>query len=90
MDDPARDELLAVKPTTAARLLDVSRSKVYELIKAGVLKTVPFGADQRIPMTELRRVAAEGVPVASVRRTEGSIVADPAPAMRAATDDEPA
>lgn len=47
-------------PDNAARALDISRSKVYELMKSGVLRFVHIGADRRIPAEEIERIAAEG------------------------------
>lgn len=54
-------EPLLLSPNSAARMLDVSRSTVYMLMKTGRLAWVPMGADRRIPVEEIRRVAAEGV-----------------------------
>ncbi len=53
---------LAVSPNTAARLLDIGRSSVYAHMSAGHIKFVQVGADRRIPMEEIRRVAADGLP----------------------------
>jgi excisionase family DNA binding protein len=46
----------------AAETLDLSRSKLYELMKHGQLRFVMIGADCRIPADEIARIAAEGVP----------------------------
>jgi excisionase family DNA binding protein len=59
MEDALKPML--VKPTTAAKLLGCGVTKVYELIKRGELKTVPFETDQRIPYSEIERLAASGV-----------------------------
>ncbi|WP_447803665.1 helix-turn-helix domain-containing protein [Pseudomonas serbica] len=45
----------------AAETLDLSRSKLYELMKHGQLRFVMIGADRRIPADEIARIAAEGV-----------------------------
>ena len=54
------DGLIACKPQTAARVLDCGIGSVYRLIKAGKLQVVPFGADQRIVVESLKKLAAEG------------------------------
>jgi len=53
-------EALAVKPKTVARLLDIGTTTVYQLIRDGQLRTVPFGADQRVLMEDVKRLAQEG------------------------------
>ncbi len=45
---------------TAALALDLSRSKIYDLMKAGALRYVLIGSDRRIPTDEIDRIAAEG------------------------------
>lgn len=55
-------EPLAVSPSTAARLLDIGRSSVYAHMAAGNLRFVHVGADRRIPIEEIRRIAREGLP----------------------------
>lgn len=47
-------------PNNAARALDVSRSKIYDLMKSGALRFVKIGANRRIPSEEIQRMAAEG------------------------------
>lgn len=47
-------------PNSAARALDVSRSKVYDLMKCGALRFVMIGSDRRIPADEIQRIASEG------------------------------
>ena len=39
---------LLLSPNTAARMLDVSRSTVYQLMRSGCLSWVQIGADRRI------------------------------------------
>jgi excisionase family DNA binding protein len=53
---------LLYSPNAAAHALNVSRSKIYELIKNGALSYVMIGADRRIPANEIQRIAAEGAP----------------------------
>ena len=51
MSDP-----LLLTPAQAARALGIGRSKLYELLKDGVLESVHIGACRRIPtdaLTEL-------------------------------------
>jgi excisionase family DNA binding protein len=55
-------EPVAVAPNTAARMLDVSRSKIYDLMKGGQLSFVFIGADRRIPIEEIRKIASQGFP----------------------------
>jgi len=47
-------------PNSAARALDISRSKVYDLMKSGSLRFVMIGSDRRIPADEIQRIASEG------------------------------
>ncbi|UVJ45065.1 helix-turn-helix domain-containing protein [Pseudomonas sp. LS1212] len=49
-------------PNNAADVLDLSRSKVYDLMKRGLLHYVMVDSDRRIPLSEIERIAAEGVP----------------------------
>jgi len=46
--------------TSAARALDISVSKLYQLMKDGHLKFVYIGAERRIPAAEIQRIASEG------------------------------
>jgi excisionase family DNA binding protein len=43
-----------LRPTEAAELLNISRSKAYELIAAGVLPSVRVGDSVRVPTAQLR------------------------------------
>jgi excisionase family DNA binding protein len=47
-------------PNFAAKVLDISRSKIYDLMKSGALRYVTIGADRRIPADEIQRIATEG------------------------------
>jgi excisionase family DNA binding protein len=47
-------------PNNAARALDISRSKVYDLMKCGALRFVLIGTDRRILSDEIQRIACEG------------------------------
>lgn len=62
---PALDaeKRLFVRPAKAAVLLDVSRSRIYELLGAGVIPCVRFdnGRTIRIPMAALSRLVEDAV-----------------------------
>ena len=53
---------LLLSPNSAARMLDISRSSVYALMRNGDLAWIPFGADRRIHIKEIERLATEGIP----------------------------
>lgn len=42
-------ESLLLKPVEVAACLNVDRSKIYELMRAGVLESVRIGACRRVP-----------------------------------------
>jgi excisionase family DNA binding protein len=50
-----------LSPNSAAQALDVSRSTIYAMMKAGQIKFVSVGADRRIPAKEIKRIASRGV-----------------------------
>ena len=47
-------ERLLLTPLEAARALGISRSKLYELLAAGVIPSVLIGSCRRIPLQDLR------------------------------------
>ena len=53
MNDTTPERLL-LRPTEAADVLGVGRSKIYELIAEGLIPTVQVGSRLRIPLEELR------------------------------------
>ena len=55
-------EQILFTPNHALRALDISRSKLYGLMKSGELRFVMIGGDRRIPAEELKRIAREGAP----------------------------
>lgn len=55
---PADGERLLYTVDEAARLLSVSRSYVYVLFRAGLLRPVKLGAATRVARAELMRFAA--------------------------------
>jgi excisionase family DNA binding protein len=54
MDESATDEVLLYKVTDAARLLNLSRTLVFEQLRAGRLASVRQGRARLIPATALR------------------------------------
>lgn len=61
-------EPMLYTPTEAAAALGIGRSKLYELLQAGVLESVHIGACRRIPaealtdlVRRLRGAATDGV-----------------------------
>ena len=55
MTDAAANGLpvLLVRPEDAARALGVSRTKVYELMRSGALRSVRVGGLRRVPVAAL-------------------------------------
>jgi len=52
-------ERLLLRPSEAAQVIGVSRSKVYELLSEGVLPAIRLGRVVRVPLEALRRWVAE-------------------------------
>ena len=50
-------EPVAVRRTTAAKLLDCSPSTIWKLCRAGKLDVVKIGADDRVTIASIRRYA---------------------------------
>ena len=50
--------VLLVRPEDAARVLGVGRTKVYELMRSGGLRSVRVGGLRRIPVTALDEFVA--------------------------------
>ncbi|MFP3370988.1 helix-turn-helix domain-containing protein [Pseudomonas sp. SIMBA_068] len=55
---------IVLSPNDAAKALSISRSSIYALMRNGALPWVQFGADRRIHIDEIKRLAIEGVPSA--------------------------
>lgn len=53
-------ERLLLRPTEAAEMLGVGRSKLYELIAEGDIPTVRVGSRVRIPVEDLRAWIRDG------------------------------
>lgn len=45
---------LLLRPTDAAELISVSRSRIYELIAAGTLPSIRIGSSVRVPVAALQ------------------------------------
>ena len=54
------DKLL-VRPEEGAEILSVSRSRLYELMAAGTIRSIKVKGSRRIPMQELERFVADEV-----------------------------
>lgn len=52
-------EKLLLRPTEAALVLGIGRSKCYALIAAGILPSIRLGNSIRVPADELRRWVAD-------------------------------
>jgi excisionase family DNA binding protein len=48
------DDRLALRPARVAEVLEISRSKTYELIAAGDIPSIRLGASIRVPVDALR------------------------------------
>jgi excisionase family DNA binding protein len=51
--DSIKSEFVFVKPVRAAKLLDMSKSKIYEMIQRNEIPFVRLGGCLRIPMSAL-------------------------------------
>jgi len=47
-------ESMLLKPEEVAECLNIGRSKVYELMRAGVLESVQIGTCRRVPRTAVQ------------------------------------
>ena len=56
--DNIKSEFVFVKPVRAAKLLDMSKSKIYEMIQRKELPAVSLGGCLRIPMSALDDLVA--------------------------------
>lgn len=55
---------LFYRPREVAQILSVSLPFVYQLTKRGDIRSVRFGKSVRIPVAEVNRIVAEGLPEA--------------------------
>lgn len=51
-------QVLLVRPEDAARMLGVGRTKVYELMRSGALRSVRVGGLRRVPVAALDEFVA--------------------------------
>ena len=58
--DSIKSEFVFVKPVRAAKLLDMSKSKIYEMIQRNEIPSVRLGGCLRIPMSALEDLVAKG------------------------------
>ncbi len=56
--DNIKSEFVFVKPVRAAKLLDMSKSKIYEMIQRKELPAVRLGGCLRIPVAALEELVA--------------------------------
>lgn len=63
MKEDSTEKPLFVRPSEAARLLGVSRSKAYDLVHTGVLHARRLGGSIRIPLSQIEQLAAETGPL---------------------------
>jgi excisionase family DNA binding protein len=56
--DKLKDQFVFVKPVRAAKLLDMSKSKIYEMIQRKELPAVRLGGCLRIPVSALDDLVA--------------------------------
>jgi excisionase family DNA binding protein len=57
--DSIKNEFVFVKPVRAAKLLDMSKSKIYEMIQRNEIPFVRLGGCLRIPMSALDDLVAK-------------------------------
>lgn len=55
---PVNSELGAVAPKTAARILGIGRTKLYELIETGELRSLKIGTRRLITLEAIRECIA--------------------------------
>lgn len=49
-------EPVLMRPARFARLVDLGRSKIYEMIQCGEIRAIKVGGALRIPVSELERL----------------------------------
>jgi len=57
--DKLTEQFVFVKPVRAAKLLDMSKSKIYEMIQRREIPAVRLGGCLRIPMSALDDLVAK-------------------------------
>src|SRR5436309_1951049 len=85
-DDDLAETPWTAKPTDVARLLSISRSQAYHLIKIGLLPSIRVGNSIRVPLRGLRRyIEARTVGGSAVNQTAGGMQQADAPAQSSPT-----
>ena len=59
--DNIKSEFVFVKPVRAAKLMDMSKSKIYEMIQRNEIPYVRLGGCLRIPMSALDDLVAKAI-----------------------------
>lgn len=61
MNDPTVSiEPLAVRKTTAAKLIEVGGTKLWQLVKSGQLKVIRVGKDERVTVDSIKKFVEAG------------------------------
>jgi hypothetical protein len=60
MESVANLEPIAVKRSTAAKMLDCGPTTIWRLCKEGKLDTIKIGADERITVESIKRIGKTG------------------------------
>ena len=67
--DTRQSERLLLTTNEAAHRLGIGRSKLYELVGKGQIRTVRIGRAVRVPTREVERYADELIEEAALKRT---------------------
>lgn len=65
MEPQVNVEPVAVRRSTAARMLDCGATTIWRLCREGVLDTIKVGADERVTVESIKRFAQAGKVVRS-------------------------
>lgn len=60
-EEVIRLEPVAVRRKTAAAMLECSETSIWKLVKAGKLRTIKIGSDDRILVESIRALAKQAV-----------------------------
>jgi excisionase family DNA binding protein len=66
------EEQILVSVEEAARMIGVSKSTAYELVRAGVIPTVRLGTIRRVPVAGLRALAVEAALIGHLEGENGT------------------
>ncbi len=56
-----RVDPILMRPTRAAKMLDMSRTRVYEMLNAGTLPGIKVGNTWRIPQAAIEKLARDAM-----------------------------